>query len=137
MNKKITLKTKDNIYSINIEPNSIVKNLNKIITANNKIVFLIDRTVFYIFKKLKNYKNQKYLSIDCSEKLNNFSNYAKLSETLLNFHIESGTKIVTIWCGTLGALSCLIASPILRVVDLIVFPTTLRSPLDRQLVGNT
>ena len=54
MNKKITLKTKDNIYSINIEPNSIVKNLNKIITANNKIVFLIDKKVFYIFKKLKN-----------------------------------------------------------------------------------
>ena len=59
MNKKITLKTKDNIYLINIEPNSIVKNLNKIITANNKLVFLIDRKVFFFFLKLTNYKNQK------------------------------------------------------------------------------
>ena len=49
MNKKITLKTKDNIYTINIEPNSIVKNLNKIISTNNNAVFLIDKKVFYIF----------------------------------------------------------------------------------------
>ena len=54
MNKKITLSTKDDIYSINIEPDSIVKNLNKIITTNNTVVFLIDRKVFYIFKELKN-----------------------------------------------------------------------------------
>ena len=69
MNKKITLKTKDNIYSINIEANSIVKNLNKIITTNNKVIFLIDRKVFYIFKKLKNYKNQKYLKSFLRKKL--------------------------------------------------------------------
>ena len=55
MKKKITLKTKDNIYKISIEPNSINKNLNKIIATNNKLVFLIDRNVFYIFKKLKNF----------------------------------------------------------------------------------
>ena len=60
MKKKIILKTKGNIYSINIEPNSIVKNLNKIITKNNKVVFLIDRKVFYIFKKLKNSKILNY-----------------------------------------------------------------------------
>ena len=83
MNKKITLKTKDNIYSINIEPNSIVKNLNKIITTNNSVIFLIDRKVFYIFKKVKNYKKQKYIVIDCSEKLKSFSNYAKISEKIL------------------------------------------------------
>tara|TARA_X000000368_G_scaffold408369_1_gene388930 strand:+ start:322 stop:447 length:126 start_codon:yes stop_codon:yes gene_type:complete len=39
MNKKITLKINDNIYSINIESNSIVKNLKKIIAKNNKINF--------------------------------------------------------------------------------------------------
>ena len=69
MNKKITLKINDNIYSINIESNSILKNLKKIIATNNKIVFLIDRKVFYIFKKIKNYNNQKHLVIDCSEKI--------------------------------------------------------------------
>ena len=49
MNKKITLKTKNNIYSINIEPNSIVKNLNNIINKNNKVVFLIDKKSFLYF----------------------------------------------------------------------------------------
>ena len=83
MNKKITLKIKGNIYSINIETNSIIKNLNKIISTNNKLVFLIDRKVFYIFKKIKNYKNQKYLVVNCSEKLKSFSNYAKISEKIL------------------------------------------------------
>ena len=135
MNKEITLKTKDNIYSINIEPNSIVKNLNKIITTNNKVVFLIDRKVFYILKKLKNYKNQKYLVIDCSEKLKSFSNYAKISEKILNFNIDRSTKIVAIGGGTLGDLSGFIASTILRGVDLILFPTTLLSQVDSSIGG--
>ena len=135
MKKKITLKTKGNIYSINIEPNSIVKNLNQIITKNNKVVFLIDRKVFYIFKKLINYKNQKYLVIDCSEKLKSFSNYAKITEKILNFNIDRNTKIVAIGGGTLGDLSGFIASTILRGLDLILFPTTLLSQVDSSIGG--
>jgi shikimate kinase/3-dehydroquinate synthase len=135
MNKKITLKTKDNIYSINIEPNSIVKNLNKIINTNNNPVFLIDRKVFYIFKKLKNYKKQKYIVINCSEKLKSFSNYAKISEKILNFNIDRSTKIVAIGGGTLGDLSGFIASTILRGVNLILFPTTLLSQVDSSIGG--
>ena len=135
MNKKITLKLKNNIYSINIEPNSIIKNLNKIINTNNNIVFLIDRNVFYIFKKLKNFKNQKYLIINCSEKLKSFSNYAKISEKILNFNIDRTTKIVAIGGGTLGDLSGFIASTILRGVDLILFPTTLLSQVDSSIGG--
>jgi shikimate kinase / 3-dehydroquinate synthase len=135
MNKQVTLKMKKNIYTINIEPNSIVKNLNYIITTNNKVVFLIDKKVFYIFKKLKNYKNQKYLVIDCSEKLKSFSNYAKISERILNFNIDRSTKIVAIGGGTLGDLSGFIASTILRGVDLILFPTTFLSQVDSSIGG--
>ena len=135
MNKKITLKTKSNTYSINIEPNSIVKNLNKIISTNNNAVFLIDKKVFYIFKKVKNYKKQKYIVIDCSEKLKSFSNYAKISEKILNFNIDRGTKIVAIGGGTLGDLSGFIASTILRGIDLILFPTTLLSQVDSSIGG--
>ena len=135
MNKKITLKTKNNIYSINIEPNSIVKNLNNILVTNDKTVFLIDRKVFYIFKKIKNYKNQKYLVIDCSEKLKSFSNYAKISEKILNFNIDRNTSIIAIGGGTLGDLSGFIASTILRGVDLILFPTTLLSQVDSSVGG--
>ena len=135
MNKKITLKTKDNIYSINIEPNSIVKNLNKIITTNDNNVFLIDRKVFYIFKKVKNYKKQKYIVIDCSEKLKSFSNYAKISEKILNLNIDRSAKIVAIGGGTLGDLSGFIASTILRGIDLILLPTTLLSQVDSSIGG--
>ena len=135
MNKKITLRIKDNTYSINIEPNSIIKNLNKIITSNNKVIFLIDRKVLYIFKKLKNYKNQDHIVIDCSEKLKSFSNYAKISEKILNFNIDRKTKIVAIGGGTLGDLSGFIASTILRGVDLILFPTTLLSQVDSSIGG--
>jgi 3-dehydroquinate synthase len=135
MNKKITLKIKGNIYSINIETNSIIKNLNKIISTNNKLVFLIDRKVFYIFKKLKNYKNQKYLVIDCSEKLKSFKNFAKISEKILNFNIDRSTRLVAIGGGTLGDLSGFIASTILRGVDLILFPTTLLSQVDSSIGG--
>ena len=135
MNKTIILKTKNNSYSIKIEPNSIIKNLKNIISKNNKLVFLIDRKVFYIFKKLKNYKNQKYLVIDCSEKLKSFSNYAKISEKILNFNIDRSTKIVAIGGGTLGDLSGFIASTILRGVDLILFPTTLLSQVDSSIGG--
>ena len=42
MNKKIILKTKKNIYSINIESGSILKNLKKIINQKQKKIFLID-----------------------------------------------------------------------------------------------
>ena len=135
MNKKITLKTRDNTYLINIESNSIVKNLNKIITLNNKVIFLIDRKVLYIFKKLNNYKNQNYLIIDCSEKLKSFKNYAKISEKILSYNIDRSTKIVAIGGGTLGDLSGFIASTILRGVDLILFPTTLLSQVDSSIGG--
>ena len=96
MKKKINLKTKDNTYSINIEPNSIIKNLNKIIYKNQKIVLLIDRKVFYIFKKLKNYKNQKYLIIDCSEKLKSFDNYEKISEKIKPVLSELRSKNISV-----------------------------------------
>ena len=135
MNKKIILKINNNIYSINIESNSIVKNLKKIIAKNNKIVFLIDRKVFYIFKKIKDYSNQKYLVIDCSEKIKSFNNYAKISEKILNFNIDRNTNIVAIGGGTIGDLSGFIASTILRGVDLILFPTTLLSQVDSSIGG--
>jgi len=135
MNKKIILKTKNNTYSINIEPNSIVKNLKNIIAKNNKVIFLIDKKVFYIFKKLKNYKIQKYLVVNCSEKLKSFDNYAKISEKILNFNIDRNSIIVAIGGGTLGDLSGFIASTVLRGVDLILFPTTLLSQVDSSIGG--
>ena len=83
MIRKINIKTKNNIYSILIENKSIIKNLNKIINKKKKLIFLIDRKVFYVFKKLKNYKNKNYIIVDCSEKIKSFESYSKLCEKIL------------------------------------------------------
>ena len=135
MNKKIVLNTKNIIYSINIEQNSIVKSLNQIISKNKKIIFLIDRKVFYIFRKIKNYKKQNYILVNCSEKLKSFNNYANISEKILGFNIDRNSTIIAIGGGTLGDLSGFIASTILRGIDLILFPTTLLSQVDSSIGG--
>jgi len=137
MNKKIILKTKNDSYSINIEAKSITKNLNKIISKkeNRKLIFLIDKKVFYIFKKLRNYNRQNYILINCSEKIKNFKHYCDLCERILKLEIDRNSIIVSIGGGTLGDLSGFIASTILRGVDLILFPTTLLSQVDSSIGG--
>ena len=135
MNKKINIKTKNDSYSINIEKNSIIKNIKKIIYKNNKVVFLIDKKVFYIFKKLNNYKNQNYITINCSEKIKNFNNYVNLSEKIIKIGVERNSTIVAIGGGTLGDLSGFIASTLLRGINLILIPTTLLSQVDSSVGG--
>ena len=135
MNRKIVLNTKNDIYSINIEYNSIVKNLTKIVSQKEKSIFLIDKKVFYIFQKIKKYKNQNYIVVDCSEKIKDFNNYSSLIEKILKFNIDRNIKIIVIGGGTLGDLSGFIASTLLRGVDLILFPTTLLSQVDSSIGG--
>ncbi len=135
MNKKINLKTKNNVYSIHIESNSIIKNLNRIISKKEKIIFLVDKKLYYIFKKINKLNKQKFILINCSEKLKSFNNYAKLSEQILKFGIDRNTSIVAIGGGTLGDISGFIASTLLRGLDLILFPTTLLSQVDSSIGG--
>ncbi len=135
MNKKIVFKINKNKYSIFIEANSIKKHLNNILLKKENNVFLIDKKVFYIFKKLNNYKKQKYILIECSEKLKTFENYSNISEKILKLGIDRNSKIIAIGGGTLGDLSGFIASTILRGVDLILFPTTLLSQVDSSIGG--
>ncbi len=135
MNKKITLKTKNNIYSIYIESDSIIKNLNKIISNKEKIIFLVDKKLYYIFKKIKKINKQNFILVDCSEKLKSFNNFAKLSEKILSFNIDRKTTLVAIGGGTLGDISGFIASTLLRGLDLILFPTTLLSQVDSSIGG--
>ena len=135
MIKTIDLKTKNGFYQIKIEENSIVKNLNKIISKNNKIIFLIDRKVYYIFQKIKNYNKQHSIVLNCSEKIKSLNNYAKISEKILKMGIDRNTTIVSIGGGTLGDLSGFIASSLLRGIDLILIPTTLLSQVDSSIGG--
>ena len=135
MNKRIHIKTNTSSYFINIEKNSIIKNIKKIIYENNNVIFLIDKKVFYIFKKLKNYKSQNYIIVNCSEKIKNFNNYANLSEKILGVGIDRNSTIVAIGGGTLGDLCGFIASTILRGINLILIPTTLLSQVDSSVGG--
>ena len=135
MIKKININIKNNYYSIYIEKNSIIKNLEKIIKQNKKIIFLIDKKVFYIFKKLKNFKKQDYILVNCSEKIKSFKNYEKISEKILNIGVDRNSIIISIGGGTLGDLSGFIASTLLRGIDLILVPTTLLSQVDSSIGG--
>ena len=67
MIKKINILTKENNYSIEIEVNSIKKKIKNIISNNSNVIFLIDKKVFNVFKKINNYKKQKYICINCTQ----------------------------------------------------------------------
>lgn len=135
MVKKIKIQNKNINYLIEIESNSISKNINKIISDNKKVVFLIDKKVFNEFKKIKNYKKQNYIIVNCSEKIKNFNFYFDLIIKILKIGINRDSVIVAIGGGTLGDLSGFVASTILRGVDLILIPTTLLSQVDSSIGG--
>ena len=135
MIKKINILTNESKYSIEIETNSIKKKIKHIISSNNNVIFLIDKKVFNVFKKLNNYQNQKYICISCSEKIKSFNFYAKLTQKVLSKGVDRKTILVAIGGGTLGDLSGFIASTLLRGIDLILIPTTLLSQVDSSIGG--
>ena len=135
MNKKISILIGKSKYSIEIEVNSIKKKILQIINKNNNVIFLIDKKVFSVFENIKNFKKQKYISINCSEKIKSFEFYSKLSQKILNMNVDRKTVLVAIGGGTLGDLSGFIASTMLRGIDLILIPTTLLSQVDSSIGG--
>ncbi len=135
MNKKIYISANKKKYSIEIETNSIVKKLNKIIDNNKNVIFIIDKNIYKIFKKIKNYNKQKYISVNCSEEIKTFDFYSKLCQKILNMGVDRKTVLVAIGGGTLGDLSGFVASTLLRGIDLILVPTTLLSQVDSSIGG--
>ncbi len=135
MNKKINIQTKENKYSIEIETNSINKKIKQIIANNKNVIFLIDKKVFNVFKKINNYHKQKYICINCSEKIKSFNFYTQLTQNVLSKGVDRKTVLVSIGGGTLGDLSGFIASTLLRGIDLILIPTTLLSQVDSSIGG--
>lgn len=135
MIKKIIIKSKETKYSIAIESNSIIKNINKIISENKRVIFLIDKKVFYKFKNIKNYKQQNFFVINCSEKIKSFNFYTNITKKILKLGIDRNSLIVAMGGGTLGDLSGFLASTLLRGLDLILIPTTLLSQVDSSIGG--
>ena len=125
MNKKISFSLKEKKYSVEIEVRSIKKKIENVINTNNNVIFLIDKKVFNVFKKVKNYKNHKHITIDCSEKIKSFQNYSGLCNQLLSLGVDRKSVLVAIGGGTLGDLAGFIASTLLRGIDLILIPPSL------------
>ena len=71
MNKKIILNISKKKYSVRLSKLNKEK-IDKLVNSNNNVIFLIDKKVFNVFEKVKNYKKQKYITISCSEKLSLF-----------------------------------------------------------------
>ena len=135
MNKKIILNISEKKYSVEIEVNSIKKKIDKLVNSNNNVIFLIDKKVFNVFEKVKNYKKQKYITISCSEKIKSFQDYSELSNKILSMGVDRKSVIIAIGGGTLGDLAGFIASTLLRGVDLVLIPTTLLSQVDSSIGG--
>tara|TARA_Y100001970_G_scaffold36909_1_gene45545 strand:- start:1684 stop:2754 length:1071 start_codon:yes stop_codon:yes gene_type:complete len=135
MNKKINFSLKEKKYSVEIELNSIKNKIESITNTNSNVIFLIDKKVFNVFKKVKNYKNLKYITINCSEKIKSFQYYSILSNKMLSLGVNRKSVLVAIGGGTLGDLAGFIASTLLRGVDLILIPTTLLSQVDSSVGG--
>ncbi len=135
MIKKININTNNKKYLIEIESNSVKKNISKIIRKNKKIIFLIDKKVFYKFNNFKGVNKKNCILLNCSEKLKSFENYRLTIEKILKIGIDRNTTLVAIGGGTLGDLAGFISSTILRGVDLILIPTTLLSQVDSSIGG--
>ncbi len=135
MNKKIIITIKKKRHLIEIEKNSISKKIENIISQNNNVFFLVDKKIFNIFQKVKNYRNQKYITISCSEKIKSLHYYSLLCNKILKMGVDRKSVLVAIGGGTLGDLSGFLASTVLRGIDLVLVPTTLLSQVDSSIGG--
>ncbi len=135
MNKKINITIKKKKHLIEIEKNSISKKIESIISQNNNVIFLVDKKIFNVFQKVKNYRNQKYITISCSEKIKSLYYYSLLCNKILKMGVDRKSVLVAIGGGTLGDLSGFIASTVLRGIDLVLVPTTLLSQVDSSIGG--
>ncbi len=135
MNKKINFASKGIKCSVEIEVHSIKKKIESIINTNSNVIFLIDKKVLNVFKKVKNYKNLKYIALNCSEKIKSFQYYSMICSKVLSLGVDRKSVLVVIGGGTLGDLGGFIASTLLRGIDLVLIPTTLLSQVDSSIGG--
>ena len=135
MTQKIKINTLTKKYEIVVKTNSIVENIKKEQSSNNKIFIIIDKNVYYLLKNLKKNKNTRIIKIDGGEKIKSVKTFSYLSSKLLKLNIDRKSIIIAIGGGTIGDLSGFIASTILRGVKLILIPTTLLSQVDSSIGG--
>ena len=133
--KKITIKTKEKKYDIEIKFNCFKNKLSKIISNKNKIFIIVDKKVEYLLKNINSSKNIYIIKINGSEKIKDIKNYQTITKKLLSFGIDRKSMIIAIGGGSVGDLSGFIASTILRGVKFILIPTTLLSQVDSSIGG--
>ncbi|MBI04563.1 MAG: 3-dehydroquinate synthase [Pelagibacteraceae bacterium] len=137
MSKIIKSKFKNKSYNIEIENNSVIKKLTKIIkdNNNNKVHIIIDKKVKYLIKNFKNYSNVNIILTNAGENIKSFNFYKKISNDIITYGIDRKSLLIGIGGGTIGDLSGFIAATILRGINFILIPTTLLSQVDSSVGG--
>ena len=135
MKKIIKIKTLNKNYDIVVQEKSILPVILNEIKLKKKIFIIIDRKIFSLIKNLKINKNIHILKIKGGERIKSIQYYSKISSSLLKLKIDRSSTIISIGGGTIGDLTGLIASTILRGVKFILIPTTLLSQVDSSIGG--
>ena len=135
MKKIIKIRTTNKNYSVIVEKNSTIKHIINETKLVNKTVIIIDSKIFNLFKKLKSINNIHLIKISAGEKIKSLESYSKICSDVLKLKIDRSSLIIAIGGGTIGDLSGLVASTILRGVKFILIPTTLLSQVDSSVGG--
>ena len=135
MKKIIKIKTLNKNYEIVIQKKSLLPAIFNEIKIGKKIFIIIDKKISYLIKDIKINQNIHIIKIEGSEKIKSIQYYSKISSRLLKLKIDRSSTIISIGGGTIGDLSGLIASTILRGVKFILIPTTLLSQVDSSIGG--
>ena len=141
---EISLKPSNRNHNVVIESglsNKFVSLLSAFhITLNNKKIFVItDETVASLYLP----QLEQQLAIHTSiilppgEATKSFYWLENIYETLLSHHIQRDSLIIALGGGVVGDIAGLVASTILRGVQLIQIPTTLLSQIDSSIGGKT
>lgn len=138
LSEKILVKiSPETEYNIFID-SDLIKNLGEKIyehTKANKILLVISKKVYKLYKKELNFKNAHVFIIADGEKEKNLENYQKICDFASKIKLERKDAIVAIGGGVVGDLAGFAAATYLRGIDFIQIPTTLLACVDSSVGG--
>jgi 3-dehydroquinate synthase len=90
---------------------------------------IVDKNIFYIYKKLFKKKN-KIILIDAKEKQKDFLYISNVIKRILELDVKKNTTIIVVGGGIIQDISCFISSILFRGLKWVYYPTTLLSQAD-------
>ncbi|MFH0749531.1 MAG: hypothetical protein V1917_01275 [Candidatus Gottesmanbacteria bacterium] len=105
----------------------------------DKRIFLIDRNVYVIYRKIlfKQLKKEDILLINAKEEEKNLTTAMCIYDRLLLFNVKRKLKIIAIGGGIIQDIGSFVASTLYRGVTLVCVPTTLLSQVDSCIGSKT